>query len=256
MTGTPRSTANWSAIEREYRAGKLSVSKIAQKHGISHTAINKRAAKEGWKRKGHGTATGAKAPHFQGSSADPIPIGELTADVIETLSEGEAQEKPRVGRPTLYKPEYAEQARKLYELGATDYEVADFFGVELFTIHRWRAAHKPFCEATVVGKEPADDRVERSLFQRAVGYTYESEKVFQFQGQIVRAKTVEHVPPDTAAAGMWLNNRRRDEWRNRREVEVGGPGDFDRMSDGELRDFIASRADPNRAGNSRTRKSH
>lgn len=41
---------DWEAIEREYRAGQLSVSEIARQHGVSHTAINKRAKKLDWKR--------------------------------------------------------------------------------------------------------------------------------------------------------------------------------------------------------------
>lgn len=41
---------DWEAIEREYRAGQLSVVEIGRQHGVSHTAINKRAKKEGWKR--------------------------------------------------------------------------------------------------------------------------------------------------------------------------------------------------------------
>jgi hypothetical protein len=43
-------TTDWEAIEREYRAGQLSVVEIARQHLISHTAINKRAKKEGWVR--------------------------------------------------------------------------------------------------------------------------------------------------------------------------------------------------------------
>lgn len=39
---------DWEAIEREYRAGQLSVSEIARQYGISHTAINKKAKAEGW----------------------------------------------------------------------------------------------------------------------------------------------------------------------------------------------------------------
>lgn len=41
---------DWEAIEREYRAGQLSVSEIARQHGVSHTAINKRAKAQGWTR--------------------------------------------------------------------------------------------------------------------------------------------------------------------------------------------------------------
>jgi hypothetical protein len=36
--------------------------------------------------------------------------------------------KPSRGRPTAYKPAYAKQAEKLCALGATDKEIADFFG--------------------------------------------------------------------------------------------------------------------------------
>lgn len=41
---------DWEAIEREFRAGQLSVSEIGRQHGVSHTAINKRAKKDGWTR--------------------------------------------------------------------------------------------------------------------------------------------------------------------------------------------------------------
>ena len=34
-----------------------------------------------------------------------------------------------IGRPSKFKPEYVEQARKLTQLGATDREVAEFFEV-------------------------------------------------------------------------------------------------------------------------------
>jgi hypothetical protein len=42
--------ADWEAIEREYRAGQLSVSEIARQHSLSHTAINKRAKAGRWDR--------------------------------------------------------------------------------------------------------------------------------------------------------------------------------------------------------------
>ena len=41
---------DWEAIERAYRAGVLSIREIASHHEVSHTAINKRAKKEGWDR--------------------------------------------------------------------------------------------------------------------------------------------------------------------------------------------------------------
>lgn len=41
---------DWEAIEREYRAGQLSVSEIGRQHGVSHTAINKKAKAQSWTR--------------------------------------------------------------------------------------------------------------------------------------------------------------------------------------------------------------
>lgn len=46
----PRQSPDWERIEYDYRAGVLSIREIASQHGITHTAINKRAKKEGWER--------------------------------------------------------------------------------------------------------------------------------------------------------------------------------------------------------------
>lgn len=126
------------------------------------------------------------------------------------------------GRPTKYDPAFCEQAAKLCELGATDIELADFFGVDTVTIYRWKNANERFCKAVIVGKEKADQRVERAFFNKAVGYTFESEKVFQHQGEIIRAATLEHVPPDAGAALNWLKNRKPDEWRDKQDIEHTG----------------------------------
>lgn len=134
------------------------------------------------------------------------------------------------GRPTKYLPIYAEQARKLAEFGATDLEVADFFDITSSTLYLWKNVHPEFSEALKVGKEEADDRVERSLYNKAVGYSYESEKIFQFQGEVIRAKTREHVPPSEAAMIFWLKNRRPDTWRDKVVQEhQGGFGAVGRL---------------------------
>lgn len=131
--------------------------------------------------------------------------------------------KPKMGRPSKYQPSFVDQVRKLCEIGATDYEIAKFFEVNVLTIHRWKVEYEDFCNALIAGKDKADERVVRSLFNRAVGYTFESEKVFQHQGKVVRAKTDEHVPPESGAAKLWLVNRRPKEWRDRHEHVLQGP---------------------------------
>ncbi|WP_089177136.1 helix-turn-helix domain-containing protein [Bosea sp. AS-1] len=127
------------------------------------------------------------------------------------------------GAPTAYKPEYAAQAAKLCALGATDMELADFFEVDTRTIYRWKHANEDFCQAVIAGKDQADARVERALYNRAVGYSYQSEKIFNEKGTIIRAPVVEHVPPDTGAAFNWLKNRKPAEWRDKITQEHTGP---------------------------------
>lgn len=50
MSESRKFRADWEAIEREYRAGQLSIREIARGHGISETAIRKKAKAGGWKR--------------------------------------------------------------------------------------------------------------------------------------------------------------------------------------------------------------
>lgn len=126
------------------------------------------------------------------------------------------------GRPTKYQPEFAEQARKLCVLGATDREVADFFGVDAATVYRWKHEFPEFCESMKVGKEAADDRVERALYHRAVGYRHEVEKIVATPAGPQSVVIEERLPPDPTSAIFWLKNRKPDQYRDKRDVEHSG----------------------------------
>jgi hypothetical protein len=105
------------------------------------------------------------------------------------------------GRPTSFKPDYIEQTRKLCALGHTDREIAEFFDVSLRTFAYWKARNPELLHALKAGKEFANKRVERSLYQKAVGYSYDAVKIFMPAGaeKPVYAPYVEHVPPDVTA---------------------------------------------------------
>lgn len=134
------------------------------------------------------------------------------------------------GRPTAYRPEFVEQARKLALLGAIDREIADFFKVTDRTLYTWKHVHPDFAEALKIGKEAADDRVEQALYRRALGYSHDAVKIMTVDGSVVQEPYVEHFPPDTAACRYWLNNRRSAIWRDKQDVELtgkdGGPIDI------------------------------
>jgi hypothetical protein len=126
------------------------------------------------------------------------------------------------GRPSKYKAEFVKQAEKLCRLWATDREIADFFEVSESTLNLWKLKHPEFSEALKRTKEEMDSQVEQSLFRRAMGYSHRSEKVFQFQGQIIRAETIEHYPPDPTSMIFWLKNRQPGAWRDKPEGDGEG----------------------------------
>ena len=123
------------------------------------------------------------------------------------------------GRPSGFKKEYVEQAKKLCLLGATDPEIAEFFEVTERTINRWKHDFPDFCQALKLGKDEADDRVEKSLYRRALGYSHEAVKIFADPktGAEQIVPYTEHYPPDTTACIFWLKNRRKADWRDRQE---------------------------------------
>ena len=117
------------------------------------------------------------------------------------------------GRPSPYKPDFARIAERLCRNGATDIEVADILGISVRTFYRWCLLHDEFTAAVRVGKDAADDRVERALYQRAVGYDYTAEKIVTPKGggPVVMPYTM-HVPADVRAALHWLAIRRPKPW--------------------------------------------
>lgn len=130
------------------------------------------------------------------------------------------------GRPSDFKPEFCDQAEKLCKLGATDRELADFFEKAESTISLWKTAHPEFSEALKRGKAVADMEVADRLYQRALGYSHASEKVFLFEGQVIRADIVKHYPPDTTAAIFWLKNRQPEKWRDKIDHDHSGKLDL------------------------------
>ena len=112
------------------------------------------------------------------------------------------------GRP----PKYDEArmlpiVRAMAKLGATDVELAQALRISISTIDLWARTHPKFLKALKPPKRVADDRVERSLYRRALGY---------------QTATLD-LPPDTTACIFWLKNRRREAWRDFRATELSTP---------------------------------
>jgi hypothetical protein len=115
---------------------------------------------------------------------------------------------------------------KLALLGVTDEEMADVLGIALSTLYAWKKTHAEFSEAITRGKLDADSEIAHSMYQRAKGYSHRAVKIaVNADGDITKVPYVEHYPPDTAAATMWLTNRRHGAWKRHitHDGEVGVP---------------------------------
>src|SRR6266568_6493174 len=121
------------------------------------------------------------------------------------------------GRPTLYRPELCEMARRLAMLGPTDAEIADALNIAVITLSRWKQNYSEFRQAIARGGAQADAKVADRLYVRAFGYEHRAVKIFHHPDTgPVQVPYVEHYPPDTKAALAWLSRRQPEKWRERR----------------------------------------
>jgi hypothetical protein len=123
------------------------------------------------------------------------------------------------GRPSSYRPEYAHIAEGMCRMGATNEELALRFRVSVDTISRWALAFDDFCGALKAGQDAADDRVERTLYQKAIGFTKEVVKPMMGKNGIELVRYTETVDPDVTAIIFWLKNRKPEQWRDVNRTE-------------------------------------
>ncbi len=121
---------------------------------------------------------------------------------------------------TKYNPDYHDDwAWSLAAMGATNAEIAASIGISERTVIRWSQQHESFGTAVAQGKEIADAKVIKSLYQRAVGYEYTEERQIvevdqktQIPKPVKIEKLKKHVIPDVGAQCFWLKNRQRNLW--------------------------------------------
>lgn len=140
--------------------------------------------------------------------------------------------------------------------GLTDVQIASNMGITRSTLNEWKKKYPDISDTLKRGKEVVDIQVENALLKRALGYSYDEvtrERVIDHDpstGNIVGAhmeitKIVKkEVQGDTTAQIFWLKNRRPEDWRDKRDVEVEGEinanNPFRGLSTDELRKLIES----------------
>jgi hypothetical protein len=121
------------------------------------------------------------------------------------------------GRPTKLTPEIIEQAKNYYSLGATDKEVVQFLNICESTLYNWKNSSPEFLECIKTAQEVCIDRVSRTLYTKACGYSVKESKVFREQGETVIVDVDKHFQPDTTSMIFYLKNKDPDNWKDVKE---------------------------------------
>jgi len=125
-----------------------------------------------------------------------------------------------MARPSKYSSVNKEQLKILCLKGFTDKEMAAFFKINELTLNRWKKQYPEFCKSLKEAKEEADAKVEKSLFERANGYTHKAVKFFQHGAKIISQEYDEHYPPDPTSMIFWLKNRQPAKWRDKQDGDL------------------------------------
>jgi hypothetical protein len=141
-------------------------------------------------------------------------------------SEGKKRSK---GRPSKFESINIKDVEKLYKLGLTDIQVADFLDVNQSTLNLWKQKYPDFSESLKHWKNGADEKVEKSLYQRALGFEFEevcTENLVidgkEVGGAEKKKVTRKIYVGDVTAQIFWLKNRQPAQWRDKVDVEHSG----------------------------------
>ena len=120
--------------------------------------------------------------------------------------------------------------------GYTDSELADLMNIHRATFYKWREKYSAISDTITRGRAHACDVVENELFERAKSKTVqltEEVKVRQVEYDPVSGRKIReiedvaplvkevYVPADVRAQMYFLNNRRPEDWGEKRTVELG-----------------------------------
>ena len=123
------------------------------------------------------------------------------------------------GRPTKFSEKAQDIIALLSRKGFTDVEMSEVLGITERTLNNWKNKHTEFFQSLRNWKKSADSKVERSLYERACGYTHPETKSQYVVGEGWKIlDMVKHYPPDPTSMIFWLKNRQPEVWSDKVDV--------------------------------------
>ncbi len=141
------------------------------------------------------------------------------------MTKGKTHNRNVGGRPPVKVTAQVIDLMEEYQGDSTVTDICRFLHISSHLFYKWfnDDTDSRFNEAVTRIRERADDAVVGGFFRRAKGYDIVlSEQKLDKEGCIHDLVKDLHIPPDPGAGLNWLKNRRPEEWRDKKEVEVSG----------------------------------
>lgn len=113
--------------------------------------------------------------------------------------------------------------------GLSNEQIAHNIGITFQTLYKWQDKYSELREALKKGKEVVDREVENALLKRAIGYEYDevtrepvTDKDTGITEMRVTKRVTKQIVPDVTAQIFWLKNRKPNEFRDKRDVDLSG----------------------------------
>lgn len=117
--------------------------------------------------------------------------------------------------------------------GLSNEQIAHNIGITAKTLCEWQNRFGEFRNAIKKGKEVVDREVENAMLKRALGYEYDevtqepvTDKDTGVTEMRVTKRVTKQIVPDVTAQIFWLKNRKPEEFRDKRDVELSGSVDL------------------------------
>ena len=128
---------------------------------------------------------------------------------------------------TKWQDDFPERAEEYARQGLDDKQIAHNLGISERTYYFYQERYPQFLQAIKRGKAPVDDEVENALLKRALGYEYEEVRTETLRApdgkdfKVLKVtKITKLILPDVTAQIFWLKNRRPDQWRDKKQIDL------------------------------------
>lgn len=131
--------------------------------------------------------------------------------------------------PKYEKDFHCKVAKICAAAGLTDVETSKQLEIARSTLNLWKKKYPEFKKAMKVGKNYSDEKVIKSLYERALGYAYQETEIIDGPKGVTTRESNKEMAPDVTAMIFWLKNRRPEEWRDRHDINVTGNVDYQKQ---------------------------